>query len=375
MKRYLHEFIKKDLDKKMVFLCGPRQVGKTWLAKRILSEFPNGLYLNYDDFDDRDVILRRAWLPRTDFLIFDEIHKMPDWKNHLKGLYDTKAKTLKILVTGSARLDTYKFSGDSLAGRYFLYHLMPFSLDEIPSVTRDDQDKLIARGGFPEPFLTDNEDDVGKWRKQYSDGLIRFDILDFERIHDLKKLQLTFELLRRRVGAPLSYKSISEDVGVSQQTAKKYVDIFENLYILFRLTPFHHNIARSLLKEPKVYFYDTGLVIGDEGTRYENFVAVSLMKYNYFLQDIKGKETKLQYVKTKEAKEIDFCLTENNQIRWGLEAKLSDDNPTSTLRYFKEKYQWHAIQLVKNCRLSQVKKGIHIHDSFEFLRNIKTQQF
>jgi predicted AAA+ superfamily ATPase len=112
-------------------------------------------------------------------------------------------------------------------------------------------------------------------------------------------------------------------------------------------------------------------VIGDEGARYENFVAVSLMKYNYFLQDIKGKETTLQYVKTKEEKEIDFCLTENNQIRWGLEAKLSDDNPVSTLRYFKEKYQWHAIQLVKNCRIPQVKKGIHIHDSFNFLKNLR----
>lgn len=371
MYRYLTEFIIKDLEKKMVFLCGPRQVGKTWLAQQILSRFKNGLYLNYDDFDHRDVILRKAWLPQIEFLILDEIHKMPDWKNYLKGLYDTKAKALKILVTGSARLDTYKFSGDSLAGRYFLYHLMPFTLDEIPSVTTEDQEKLIARGGFPEPFLTDNEDDVGKWRKQYSDGLIRFDILDFERIHDLKKLQLTFEMLRRKVGAPLSYKSIAEDVGVSQQTVKKYVDIFENLYILFRITPFHRNIARSLLKEPKVYFYDTGLVVGDEGVRYENFVAVNLMKHMYFLQDTKGGELALQYIKTKEGKEIDFCIADSGQIRWAIEAKLSEENPSPALNYFCAKYQLPGIQLVKNIRLSQVKNGIHIHNSFEFLKNIR----
>jgi len=128
MERYQKRAILRDLNKKMVFLAGPRQAGKTTLAKNIAQEFKDSfVYLNYDRLEDRKIIVKEAWLPSTELIILDEIHKMPKWKNYLKGVYDTKSSHQKILVTGSARLEIFNKVGDSLAGRYFLHRLMPLS--------------------------------------------------------------------------------------------------------------------------------------------------------------------------------------------------------------------------------------------------------
>ena len=251
MKRAQQDLISKDLTRKMVFVTGPRQVGKTSLALAIAEQQEQSVYLNYDSFSHRDVIRRAAWLPETRLLILDELHKMDNWKNYLKGVYDTKERHLQILVTGSARLETFRQSGDSLAGRFFRHRLNPLSMAEIPSATEQTLNKLLERGGFPEPFLAESVDDSNRWRSQYIDGLIRTDILDFEKVHDFKAIQLTLELLRQRVGSPLSYVSLARDVGCSPNTIKRYIEIFEALYIIFRVTPYHRNIARSILKEAK----------------------------------------------------------------------------------------------------------------------------
>lgn len=128
MDRIQTTYIIKDLAKKMVLVAGPRQVGKTYLARQVAKEFNNPVYLNYDNIADRQIILNQAWLETTDLLILDELHKMPEWKNYLKGIYDTKSTHLQILVTGSARLDIFDKIGDSLTGRYFLrlYHLLNY---------------------------------------------------------------------------------------------------------------------------------------------------------------------------------------------------------------------------------------------------------
>jgi len=371
MKRVQQDLITRDLSRKMVFLTGPRQVGKTSLALAIAEEQEQSVYLNYDNFAHREVIRKAAWLPETHLLILDELHKMENWKNYLKGIYDTKAKHLQILVTGSARLETFRQSGDSLAGRFFRHRLNPLSMAEIPSAKEQTLNRLLERGGFPEPYLVESLDDSNRWRLQYIDGLIRTDILDFEKVHDFKSIQITLELLRQRVGSPLSYASLARDVGCSPNTIKRYIEIFEALYIIFRVTPHHRNIARSIQKEAKIYFYDTGMVIGDEGVRFENLVAVSLLKHLNAIEDYKGQRTSLKTLRTKEKKEVDFVLIVENKPVSMLEIKLSDAEISPTLRYFHKRYGIPAIQLVKNLQLEHVVDGIELRKASRYLSNLE----
>lgn len=371
MKRAQENHIIQDLHKKMVFLVGPRQAGKTYLAKRIARAFKQTTYLNYDSHKDQTIIQQEAWLNDTELLILDELHKMADWKNYLKGVYDTKPEHLKILVTGSARLEVYREIGDSLAGRYFLHHLLPFSPAELHALKQDyTLDQLMNRGGFPEPYLSDSDTDAERWRLQYTESLVRSDILDFKSINNLRAIQQVFELLRRRVGSTLSYQSIAEDVGTSPITIKKYIEIFEALYIVFRVTPFSNNIARSLLKEPKVYFFDTGLVEGDDGARFENLVANSLLKACYVARDIKAKDFKLHYIRTKDKREVDFALCLNNKIEQLVEAKLSQTDIDKNLVHFAQKYELNALQLVKNIKKEYQQEGIRCLDAKHYLENL-----
>lgn len=371
MKRSQQDLISKDLTRKMVFLTGPRQVGKTSLALAIAEEQEHAVYLNYDSFPHREVIRKAAWLPETRLLILDELHKMENWKNYLKGVYDTKAKRLQILVTGSARLETFRQSGDSLAGRFFRHRLNPLSMTEIPAATEQTLSRLMERGGFPEPYLAESLDDSNRWRLQYIDGLIRTDILDFEKVHDFKAIQLTLELLRQRVGAPLSYVSLARDVGCSPNTIKRYIEIFEGLYIIFRVTPHHRNIARSIQKEAKIYFYDNGMVIGNEGVRFENLVAICLLKHLNAIEDYKGKRARLKTLRTKEKKEVDFVLVVENEPISMLEVKLSATDISPTLVYFHKRYGIPAIQLVKNLQLERVVDGIELRKASPYLSKLE----
>ena len=372
MRRKQKEQIKKDLEKKMVFLVGPRQVGKTWLAKDISKEYKSFAYLNYDSRDDRTIIRNEQWPPVTELLIFDELHKMPKWKNFLKGVYDTKEPGQKILVTGSARLETFRQAGDSLAGRFFVHRLLPFSLSELSGTDlAEDTDRLIARGGFPEPFLATEDTDAARWRKQYVDGLIREDILDFERIADFRAMGDVLSFLRRGVGSPVSYVSLAGDAGISPTTARKYVDILEALFIIFRVAPYHTRITRSLRKEAKVYFFDTGLVVGDEGAKYENFVAVSLLKSVLGRNDTLGESNALRYIRTKEKKEVDFCLVNTeNEVDALIESKLSRKQLDPNLRYFSKKYDLKAVQVVKSLRQERVVDDIPITGAKSFLSSL-----
>ncbi len=372
MQRIQTKQILEDLEKKMLFLVGPRQVGKTWLSKEISKNFKKPLYLNYDNFKDRKIIQDESWLSSTDLLIFDEIHKMPKFKNYLKGIFDTKDDNLKILVTGSARLDVFRQSGDSLAGRFFKHRLLPFTPSELTKIGfQYDVDKLIEVGGFPEPFLAEDEKDANKWRSEYIDGLIRTDILDFEKIHDFKAIQLLLELLRQRVGSCVSYTSLSEDIGISVNTVKKYIEIFESLYIIFRVRPFSKKIARSILKEPKIYFFDNGMVKGDDGAKLENFVAISLLKYVYGKRDCEGLEAKLHYMRTKDQKEVDFSIVIDDKPEMNIEVKLSDKDLSKNLLYFKEKYAINSVQIVKNLRNERVQNGIEIRKLGVFLSELE----
>lgn len=371
MERVQKSIILKDLEKKMVLLVGPRQAGKTFLAKDIARSFSKSLYLNYDQVTDRKIILSQSWLSETKLLILDELHKMSDWKNYLKGLFDTKPSTMQLLVTGSARLDIFDQIGDSLAGRYFRHRLLPLSLAELKQCDEPfDLKRLLERGGFPEPYLTNDLIDAERWRLQYVNTILSTDIFEFETIHNLKGMRLVFDLLRNRVGSPVSYKSLAEDVGVSPTTIKKYIQILQSLFIIFTVTPYSHNIARSLLKEPKIYFYDSALVQGIDGSKLENTVAVSLLKSIYARSDQLAQVCELQYLRTKDGEEVDFVISTPQGITEMVEVKLSDTAPSKALCKFKEKYQFPAIQVVQNISKSYQVNGIKILNVQDYLSNL-----
>src|SRR3990167_4521577 len=152
MQRGLEKFIQKDLADKIVLVSGPRQVGKTTLAKGLFSSFE---YLNYDSIEDRLLLMKREWNRNVSLVIFDELHKMKKWKSWVKGIFDKEGSNPPLIVTGSARLNTYRKGGDSLAGRHFLYRLHPFTLKELKGQisAQEALSQMLSVGGFPQPFL------------------------------------------------------------------------------------------------------------------------------------------------------------------------------------------------------------------------------
>ena len=378
MKRYLDESIARDLAKKMVFVTGARQVGKTTLSRALLADI-DGQYLNYDVAEDRAVIQKASWRKSAKLLVLDEIHKMPNWKPWLKGIYDGKPPAQQILVTGSARLDTFRQAGESLAGRFLAWRLHPISAREWCTQTAaqpsDALTHLMERGGFPEPCLAESADEAERWRRQYFDGLVRNDVLEFSRLYELTAMRLFTELLRQRVGSPLSLASMARDLQISPITLKRYLDILEALYIVFVVRPWHHNIARATLQAPKVYFFDTGLVRGDNGIRFENLVACHLLKHVQWQQDALGKEVDLHYVRTKDGAEVDFCLSHKaptgDTLTHLIECKLTDTQPHRALVRFAAQWpQAQAVQVVRELRTEQDHGSIQVRDAAMWLHGL-----
>lgn len=346
-------------------------MGPDSLAKDIAQSFSNSVYLNYGDIKDKEKIHKQSWLDRTDLLIFDELHKMPSWKNYLKGVFDTRLNHQRILVTGSARLETYDKVGDSLAGRYFCHHLLPLSLSELKQAGEPkDIHRLLERGGFPEPYFADNEIEAARWRLQYLNSLLSTDVFEIKTIHNLKGMRLVLEMLRSRVGSPISYKAIAEEVQISPPTVKEYIHILESIHVLFLVTPYSKNIARSILKEPKVYFYDVGLVNGNMGAKLENYVAVSLLKGIYGRNDSLAEDCRLHYLRTLEGKEVDFAIVKGDIIETMIEVKTSDDSISKNLRYFYERHPHPSIQLVFALRNEYQDKGIQVLKLENYLSNL-----
>jgi len=338
MKRYLTKYIQKDLDKKIILLTGPRQTGKTTLSKMTNEDFD---YFNFDSIDDRLSLTEKSWDRSRELIIFDELHKLKGWKSWLKGIYDTEGIPPSLLVTGSARLDTYKKTGGSLAGRFFQFRMHPLDLKEIhtflsPENIEEELDKLLILGGFPEPFLNGNPRFYNRWKKTHLDIILKQDLLDLENIQQITQIETLIQWLKSRVGSPVSYSSLSRDIQCSDKTVKRWLMILENMYVIFRVTPFHKNVARAIQKTPKFYFYDTGQVIGDNGVKLENTVACALKKEIDFQEDCLGETKKLYYLRNKEGKEIDFFVVSDKAPPLMLEVKWKEGHLSPNFDIFKK---------------------------------------
>jgi predicted AAA+ superfamily ATPase len=334
MKRYLQSQIEKDIQKKMVFVAGARQVGKTTLARQVLGERDG--YLNWDIPEHRERILRRE-LPAGKLWVFDEIHKYRGWRNFLKGIYDFNGPRQKVLVTGSAKLDFYRYGGDSLQGRYHFLRLHPLSAAELKIGTGEDLRTLLELGGFPEPFLSGSKVDAARWTREYRTRLVREDLVDLERVTDLGNLELLMLNLPEKVGSPLSVNSLREDLRVSHKTVAGWLNILERAYAIFRISPFGHSKLRAVKKEQKHYHLDWTLV-QDPGARFENMTACHLLKWVHFRQDTLGVDSDLMYFRDVDRREVDFIVVEKKKPALMVECKYRDGEISRGLRYMKERF-------------------------------------
>lgn len=382
MSRYLTAPIAQDLQKKMVIVTGPRQVGKTTMARALDTKFKRPIYLNYDSPADRERIERADWAAGYDYVVLDEIHSMTRWKSYLKGVVDTKPSSQALLVTGSARLDTFRQTGESLAGRYHRWRLQPFSVRELCTQTKtsadDALDALLRFGGFPEALFEATDAGRKRWQNQYFTDLVREDVMEFSRIHEVKAMRNLVEMLRSRTGSPLSFESLARDLAVAPNTVRSYIDILEALHIVFLVRPYHRNIARAQAKAPKLYFHDWAYVQDaptpdeEQGARFENLVATHLLKHTCFMADSAGEDLSLNYLRTASGKEIDFVLTDaTGEATHFIEVKWSAAKLSFSLRQMAQTHpKAQAIQLVREARHAFDRDGVGVRPAAQWLAEL-----
>jgi len=377
LNRSLYLEIWKELakSKSMVFMAGPRQAGKTTLARIISNAYANSIYTNWDIPEHRMRIIENPVffqeIERKDatkpLVIFDEIHKSRDWKNYLKGVYDGFNGEFQFLVSGSGRLDIYQKGGDSLAGRYFLFHLWPLTIAELCNTgIRWEQfvenplqihmkgskehekiwKELEELSGFPEPYLSGKKTAYRRWSNIYSQQLIREDIRDLTGVKSIRDMETLYHLLPSKIGSPLSVNSLSQDLRVAYNSVRSWLTIFERFFLIFSLSPWTRRIARAIQKEQKVYLWDTPR-IKDDAARFENMVACELYRAVSSWNDIGYGRFSLHFIKNKEQDEVDFLIADENDPILLVEAKLTDVRPSKALVKFQNALDIPAVQLVR----------------------------
>jgi len=366
--RYLIPQVRQDLKKKMVFVTGPRQVGKTTLARSLRGAEAG--YLNWDIAEHRERILRRQ-LPPGLLWIFDEIHKYRAWRAFLKGLFDGRRARQRILVTGSARLECYRHGGESLQGRYHLLRLHPFSVAELGLQKPGELHDLLTLGGFPEPYLVGSEVEAKRWSREYRNLLLREEVTSLEQVQDLGTLELLALRLPELVGSPLSINSLREDLQVSHKTTTRWISILERLFAIFRIPPFGAPRIRAVKKEQKHYQFDWTLV-PDPGLRFENLVAAHLLKWVHFQQDTQGRDLELRYFRDVDGREVDFVLVERKAPVALVECKWSEGEVHRGLRYLKTRFPgveaWQITATGQKDYLTP--EGIRVCPALVFLKTL-----
>jgi hypothetical protein len=360
---------------KMVFLSGPRQVGKTTLARALEGKSGGGIYFNWDLITHRKLLAKDPYFfdkePRRPgsrpLLLFDELHKYTRWKSYLKGVYDGFHDAFQILVMGSGRLDLYKKGGESLLGRYVGIPVFPLTVGELlgrrptwkqfqRSVEADSEElsrsrpvfeRLLKLSGFPEPYFKNDPEFYRVWSGTRSQLLVREDIRDATNIRNISLVEALVHLLEPRVGSPLSINSLREDLGVAFETVRDWLEVLSNFYYFFRVAPYARGLARSLKKESKIYFYDWGEIQSD-GARFENVVALHLLKAVKTWTALGQTSAELYCVRDKEKREVDFLIVADKKPCLLVECKLSDDELSPHLLYYQEKLDVPvAVQLVR----------------------------
>ena len=383
--RYLEAAVRADLENKMVLLAGPRQVGKTTLARRVLRGQESGVYLNWDNREDRREIRAARWPGGTALVVLDELHKWRGWKSWLKGEFDKHRERLSFLVTGSARLDLYRRGGDSLQGRYHHHRLHPFSYAEAVSVRapraiplgreldlpgRGDQalvEALLEFGGFPEPFLAQSPRGLRRWQKERLERFFREDVRDLEPIRDLSNFQLLADLLPERVGSLLSLNALRGDLEVSHRALAHWMDVLETMYYVFRVRPFGGPRGRLLTKMPKAYMWDWSLV-PDRAARFENLVASHLLKLCHHLEDSEGHPLALRYIRDREGREVDFLVAAGRKPWLLVEVKLAETKVDPAVVHFKERFGVpFAYQVTLEGGRDFVQDGVRVVPAHRFL--------
>lgn len=383
MERTLYENIWNMLSrfKQMVFIAGPRQAGKTTFAQMTAENFSNSLYFNWDIFENKRQLIENPYfyenLNRKDssipLVIFDELHKYPQWKNYLKGIYDRDKEHYKFLVSGSGRLDLYQKGGDSLAGRYLLFYLWPFTLAELAgrNLTFEDfmnnplwidtpsyevtqsWEALGKFSGFPDPFLNSNEQFYQLWSQTYKKQLLREDIRDLTSLRNIENVEILFSLLPSKIGSPLSLASLARDLKVSFDSIKKWLDIFENFLLVFRISSWTHKISRAITKEKKLYVYDYA-GIHSPAAKFENMAALELWRAISNWNSLGLGHFSLHYLRNREKEEVDFLLAQENTPFLLIETKLSNESPSKSLKKFQNMLHIQAVQLVNKNNVCKI---------------------
>lgn len=385
--RYLRQNIISDLSEKMVFIGGARQVGKTTLAKELIAQnYPNSTYFNWDYQPDRKKIISNELPGESGLLIFDEIHKFKKWKNLIKGIYDVYKDKYKILVTGSARLNVYRKSGDSLQGRYHYYTLHPFSLAELELIknqfepfkelnfhsqsSQDNLEILFQFGGFPEPLIKQNIKTLRRWHNEKLERLFREDIRDLEHVRDINSMKLLGDLLPSKVASQLSLNSIREDLEISHRAITSWLNILESFYYHFRIYPYASKKIRSLKKDAKLFLIDWSDV-ENEAARFENLIGSHLLKFTNYMNENEGYRSSLHYLRNVDKKEVDFLVTIDNKPWFAVEVKLSDTALSKNLSYFKERLNIPFVyQVVKQSEIDLLREDVRIMSAKKFLSGL-----
>ncbi|MFH1037769.1 MAG: ATP-binding protein [PVC group bacterium] len=382
IKRDLHDILQESFrqNDQMIFVSGPRQSGKTILAKMMMKKESAGRYWNFDIPGDRLLLSAKpAFFQEIDrpqgvkpLIVLDEIHKYPGWKNYLKGAFDAGRGEFHFLITGSGRLDLYQKGGDSLSGRYLYHHLFPLTIGELAGGKKslkeflDNPDELPEGGrnlwgtwkdlerlsGFPEPFIKGEDTFYRRWSGPYLRQIVREDIRDLRHIHNIVQMEILSSLLPGKVGSLLSINSLREDIKVAHETLQNWIMIFANFYIVFIIRPWHKRIARAVQKETKLYFFDWAAV-PDPAARFENMVGLHLLKAVTGWTEAGQGRFELRFIRDRQKNEVDFMISREGKPFLLIETKLGNTEPAPGLIKMKKTMGVPAVQLVNKPGVSR----------------------